>query len=55
VLEINTLDGAHRPGFIHSGTYEQLLDAFHLTPNQIAQKIATRLASPPPSIRSNRP
>ena len=36
VLAINTLDAAGRPQFIHSGTYEELIDAFGLTPAQIA-------------------
>jgi transketolase len=40
VLSINTLDSDGRPRFIHSGTYEQLLEAFQLSPSQIAQAIA---------------
>jgi len=42
-LSINTLDGDGRPRFIHSGTYEQLLEAFHLSPAQIARTIAERV------------
>src|SRR5579862_22075 len=45
VLAINTLDSAQRPCFIHSGTYEQLLAAFHLTPARISQEIADQLKS----------
>jgi transketolase len=43
VLSINTLDGDGRPRFIHSGTYEQLLEVFHLSPAQIARTIAERV------------
>ena len=44
VLAINTLDAAGRPRFIHSGTYEELIRAFGLTPSQIAAAIAARVA-----------
>ena len=40
---INTLSPQGRPQFIHSGTYEQLLSAFHLTPAQLAETILARL------------
>jgi transketolase len=43
ILPINTLDAAGRPRFIHSGTYEELIRAFGLTPAQIAETIARRL------------
>jgi transketolase C-terminal domain/subunit len=43
VLPINTLDADGRPQYIHSGTYEELIDVFHLTPPQIADAIARRL------------
>lgn len=43
ILPINTLDADGRPQFIHSGTYEQLLHAFGLSPGQIAQAIAARV------------
>ena len=36
VLAINTLDRDGRPQFIHSGTYEELIEAFGLTPPHIA-------------------
>jgi transketolase len=36
VLAINTLDRDGRPQFIHSGTYEELIDAFGLTSSRIA-------------------
>jgi transketolase len=43
VLAINTLDRTGRPQFIHSGTYEELIDAFGLGPAQIAGAIRRRL------------
>jgi transketolase len=43
VLAINTLDKAGRPQFIHSGTYEELIEAFGLTPAGIAEAIVRRL------------
>jgi transketolase len=43
VLSINTLDAEGRPRFIHSGTYEELTDAFGLTSTKIAAAIAARL------------
>lgn len=43
VLAINTLDKQGRPQFIHSGTYEELVDAFGLSPRQIAGMIRKRL------------
>jgi transketolase len=39
VLAINTLDRNGRPQFIHSGTYEELLDAFGLTASHIANAV----------------
>jgi transketolase C-terminal domain/subunit len=48
VLSINTLDADGRPQFIHSGTYEELIRAFGLSPTQIADAIARR-------VRSRRP
>jgi transketolase C-terminal domain/subunit len=44
ILAINTLDASGRPQFIHSGTYEELTDAFGLTPAQIASAIGKHLA-----------
>jgi transketolase len=44
ILAINTLDAAGRPQYIHSGTYEELVRAFGLTPSQIAGAIRARLA-----------
>lgn len=44
ILAINTLDADGRPRFIHSGTYEELIEAFGLTPAQIAGAIQRRLA-----------
>ncbi len=43
VLAINTLDGEGRPRFIHSGTYEELIEAFGLTPSQIARAVTSAL------------
>jgi transketolase len=43
VLAINTLDADGHPRYIHSGTYEELVDAFGLTAPQIADAIAGRL------------
>jgi transketolase len=40
---INTLDREGRPRFIHSGTYEELVDAFGLAPAQIAETIQRRV------------
>ena len=40
VMAINTLDADGRPRFIHSGTYEELVDAFGLTPAKIASAVA---------------
>jgi transketolase len=45
VLAINTLDADGHAQYIHSGTYEELLEAFHLTPVQIADAIARRLGA----------
>ena len=39
VLAINTLDSDGQPQFIHSGTYEELIDAFELTPSHIASAV----------------
>jgi transketolase len=43
VLTINTLNAEGRPQFIHSGTYEELTEAFGLTGAQIAASIVRRL------------
>jgi transketolase N-terminal domain/subunit/transketolase C-terminal domain/subunit len=40
---VNALDGAGEPRFIHSGTYEELLDSFALSPPQLAEAITGRL------------
>src|SRR5688572_17257984 len=39
VIAINTLDGEGKPQFIHSGTYEELIEAFRLTPQHIAKTV----------------
>jgi transketolase len=43
LLAINTLDVDGRPRFIHSGTYEELVQAFGLAPSQVAAAIMQRL------------
>jgi transketolase len=43
VATINTLDTEGRARFIHSGTYEELVEAFGLTAAQIAESIEKRV------------
>jgi transketolase C-terminal domain/subunit len=43
IVTINTLQGDGRPQFIHSGTYEELIAAFHLTPDAIARTVEQHL------------
>jgi transketolase len=43
IVAINTLKSDGRPQFIHSGTYEELTAAFHLTPDAIARTIEQHL------------
>jgi transketolase C-terminal domain/subunit len=43
VLALNTLGADGRPRFIHSGTYEELIEAFGLTPSRIASAVAAAL------------
>jgi transketolase C-terminal domain/subunit len=43
IVTINTLQSDGRPQFIHSGTYEELIAAFHLTPDAIARTIEQHL------------
>jgi transketolase len=45
IIAINTLAADGRPQFIHSGTYEELIDAFGLAPPQIAATIAGHVRS----------
>jgi len=45
VVSISTLDGDGKPQFIHSATYEQLTDAFGLTPQAIAKTVQNAIAS----------
>jgi transketolase N-terminal domain/subunit len=42
VAAINALDAHRRPQFIHSATYEELIEAFGLTPAAIAHAICDR-------------
>lgn len=43
VETVNTLTREGRPQFIHSGTYEQLLAAFGLSPAQLCDAVVTRM------------
>ena len=45
VLSISTLDAEGRARFIHSGTYEELLAAFGLTPKAIAERTERELTA----------
>ena len=57
VAAIHTLDSQGRARFIHSGTYEELVEAFGLTAAQIAEFIAKRVlrVRHPRSTRRSRP
>jgi transketolase C-terminal domain/subunit len=39
MIAINTLTAEGKPQFIHSGTYEELIDAFGLAPRQLAASV----------------
>jgi len=45
VVSISTLDGEGMPQFIHSATYEQLTNAFGLTPEAIAKTVQNAVAA----------
>jgi transketolase C-terminal domain/subunit len=45
VLVVNALTREGKPQFIHSGTYEELIDAFALSPAKLAVTIKDRLRS----------
>lgn len=45
VATINTLDANGRPQFIHSATYEELVAAFGMTPEVIADTLENKLAN----------
>jgi transketolase len=47
IVTINTLKSDGQPQFIHSGTYEELIAAFHLTPDAIAHTIEERVKEKP--------
>jgi transketolase len=51
VHAINTLNAEGQPQFIHSGTYEQLLAAFHLAPAQLAETILSGVSRSGKSAR----
>jgi transketolase len=44
VVAINTLDSEGRPQYIHSATYEQLLDRFGLSAEKLVRRVTTELA-----------
>jgi transketolase C-terminal domain/subunit len=44
ILAVNAMTPELKPRFIHSGTYEQLLDAFDLSPAKLAELIVRSLA-----------
>lgn len=45
IMTVNTLDVNGKPQFIHSGTYEELLNAFGLSPAQLIQALMKRTKS----------
>jgi hypothetical protein len=45
IMTVNTLDADGKPRFIHSGTYEELLEAFRLSPDRLARAISDRISS----------
>jgi transketolase len=45
VLAVNSLDTDGRPRFIHSGTYEELLEAFGLSPAQLVRAISQQVSA----------
>ncbi|MGH9307837.1 MAG: transketolase C-terminal domain-containing protein [Vicinamibacterales bacterium] len=45
LMTINTLDAEGKPRFIHSGTYEELTDAFGLSAPRLASAIRSRVAA----------
>jgi transketolase len=47
ILALNTLNGNGNAQFIHSGTYDELIAAFHLTPAAIAHTIQQSLEAKP--------
>jgi hypothetical protein len=47
IITINTLKSDGQPQFIHSGTYEELIAAFHLTPDAIARTIEAHAKEKP--------
>jgi transketolase C-terminal domain/subunit len=48
VFAINTLDGESRPQFIHSGTYEELAEAFQLSGARLARIVMETLPKTEP-------
>jgi transketolase C-terminal domain/subunit len=43
VMSINTLNSDGKPQFIHSGTYEELLEVFRLSPPHLVHSIRERV------------
>jgi transketolase len=44
-IALNTLSHEGKPQFIHSGLYEELLEAFELSPRQLAERVVKELAA----------
>ena len=44
-IAVNALDAAGQPQFIHSGLYEELLEAFGLSPGRLAEVIMKGLSA----------
>ncbi len=44
IVAINTLSPDEKPGFIHSGTYEELTQAFGLSSSQLAETVRNKVA-----------
>jgi transketolase len=49
VMSVNTLGRDGRPWFIHSATYEELVEAYGLAPKLLAEAICARLGQKTPS------
>ena len=47
MIAINTLDREGRPQFIHSGTYEELIEEFGLTPAHLVRVIREAIGRKP--------
>ena len=43
IVAVNTLSAEGKPGFIHSGTYEELMQAFGLSSSQLAETVLNKI------------